>query len=220
MGLLKHVLPTILDTKIKNILAEEREVAKAVAAEVTGTYVVGVWDFMLPPLFAINLLKHQRVKEAFILNYLFTKKLALEAARNMLQYGLTKNDCLAQVEKQTSAILSSDRKGVYSEKVRLKQLLEIGLLIDHYQKLLIAEGKAYNDMVKAAYGERDAFSAFLNRLGSAEKEVNRAALQIVGKNVEAKGFVTRMEEAVAYIRDRDLDTIFPLPDEPSSMNTH
>jgi len=220
MGLLKHVLPTILDIKIKNIMAEEREVAKAVAAEVTGTYVVGVWDFMLPPLFAINLLKHQRSKEAFILNYLFTKKLALDAARNMLQYGLKKNDCLAQVEKQTSAILSSDRKGVYSEKVRLKQLLEIGLLIDHYQKLLVSESKTYTDMVKAAYVKRDAFSAFLYRLSSAEKEVNRAALQIVGKNVEAKDFVARMEKAVAHVRDTDLDNIFPLPDEPPSMNTN
>jgi len=220
MGLLKHILPRILDTKFNNILAEEREVAKAVASEVTGTMVVGVWDFMLPPLFAINLLKHQRAKEAFILNYIFTKKLALESARNMLQYGVTKDDCLAQVEMQTSAILSSDRKGIYSEKVRLKQKLEISLLIDHYQKLLVSEGKTYIDMVKAAYGDPDVFSAFLKRLNSAEKEVNRAALQIVGKNIEAKDFVMRMEEAVNRIRDRDLANIFPLPDDQPNRDTN
>jgi len=220
MGLLRNILPSVLDTKLKNILAEERDVAKAVASEVTGTFALGVWDFMLPPLFAINLLKHQRTKEAFTLNYLFTKKLALEAARNILQHGLTKNDSLSQVERQTAAILSSDRKGIYSEKVRLKQIQEIGLLIDHYQKLLVSEGKTYSDMVKAAYKDREVFKTFLYRLTSAEKEVNRAALQIVGKNVEAKDFVARMEEAVAYIRDRDLDNIFPLPEEKPNIDTN
>ena len=220
MGLLRQVLPTILDTKFKNISVEERDVAKAVASEVTGTFVLGVWDFMLPPLFAINLLKHSRAKEAFTLNFMFTKKLALEAARNILQYGQTKDDTLTQVEKQTSAILSSDQKGIYSEKVRLKQKLEIDLLIDHYQKLLVSEGKTYSDMVKAAYGDRGAFEAFLNRLTSAEKEVNRAALQIVGKNVEAKDFVARMEEAVGHIRDRDLDVLFPLTSGEPNTNTN
>ena len=194
--------------------------ARAVAAEVTGTFVLGVWDFMLPPLFAINMLKHHRAKEAFTLNFMFTKKLALEAARAMLQHGLTKVNSLAQVEKHTSVILSSDQKGIYSEKVRLKQILEIDLLIDHYQKLLVSEGKNYSDMVKAAYGDREVFNTFLNRLTSAEKEVNRAALQTVGKNIEAKDFVARMEKAVSRIRDRDLDNIFPVLAKKPNMNTN
>ncbi|MFA5400761.1 MAG: NF038143 family protein [Dehalococcoidia bacterium] len=212
MGVLRNILPTVLDTKIKNILTEEREVAKAVATDVTGTMAVGVWDFMLPPLFAINLLKHHRAKEAFTLNFMFTKKLALEAAGNMLQSGLTITNSLAEVEKKTSSILSADQKGVYSEKVRLKQMQEIRLLIDHYEKLLMSEGKTYCDMVMSAYKDRESFDTFLHRLSSAEKDVNRAALQIVGKSAEAKDFVARMEESVNQIRNRDLDNYFPLPE--------
>ena len=117
-------------------------------------------------------------------------------------------------------ILSSDQKGIYSEKVRLKQILEIDLLIDHYQKLLVSEGKNYSDMVKAAYEDREVFNTFLNRLTSAEKEVNRAALQTVGKNIEAKDFVARMEKAVSRIRDRDLDNIFPVLAKKPNMNTN
>ncbi|MDD5397556.1 MAG: NF038143 family protein [Dehalococcoidia bacterium] len=197
---------------MKNILTEEREMAKAVATDVTGTMALGVWDFVLPPLFAINLLKHHRSKEAFTLNFMFTKKLALEAAGNMQQFGLTKINSLAEVEKKTLSILSADQKGVYSEKVRLKQMQEIRLLIDHYQKLLVSEGKTYNDMVKTAYVDRESFDAFLHRLSSAEKEVNRAALQLVGKSAEAKDFVARMEKSVDQIRNRDLDNYFPLPE--------
>ena len=212
MGVLRNILPTVLDTKIKNILTEEREVAKEVATDITGTMAVGVWDFVLPPLFAINLLKHHRSKEAFTLNFMFTKKLALEAAGNMLQSGLTITNSLAEVEKKTSSILSADQKGVYSEKVRLKQMQEIRLLIDHYQQLLMSEGKTYCDMVMSAYKDRESFDTFLHRLSSAEKDVNRAALQIVGKSAEAKDFVARMEESVNQIRNRDLDNYFPLPE--------
>ena len=210
MGVLREILPTVLDTKTKNIQAEERETARAVANDVNGTMAVGVWDFLLPPLFIINLLRHQRSKEAFTLNFMFTKKLALEAAGNMLRSGLTKDESMAEVEQRTSSILSTDRKGVYSEKVRLKQLLEVRLLIDHYQKLITSEGKTYPDMARSAYGDRASFESFLNRLSAAEKEVNRAALQLAGKNPEAKDFVARMEESVKQVRRRDLDNYFPL----------
>ncbi len=210
MSVLREILPTVLDTKIKNIQGEERETARAVANDVIGTMAVGVWDFLLPPLFIINLLKHQRSKEAFTLNFVFTKKLALEAAGNMLRSGLTKEASVAEVEQRTSSILSADRKGVYSEKVRLKQILEVRLLIDHYQKLITSEGKTYPEMVRAAYADRASFESFLSRLSAAEKEVNRAALQLAGKNPEAKEFVARMEEAVRQVRRRDLDNYFPL----------
>jgi len=212
MGVLRNILPTVLDTKIKNILTDEREVAKAVATDVTGTMALGVWDFVLPPLFAINLLKHHRSKEAFTLNFMFTKKLALEAAGNILRFGPTMDETMAEVEKKTSSILSADQKGVYSEKVRLKQMQEIRLLTDHYQKLLMSEGKTYCEMVRAAYVDRTSYDTFLRRLNSAEKDVNRAALQIVGKSPEAKDFVARMEESVNQIRNRDLDNYFPLPE--------
>ena len=204
------MLPTVLDTKINNIYKEERDVARAVSSEVTGILVFGVWDFMLPPLFIINVLKHQRAKEAFALNFMFTKKLALEAARTMLCSGQTKEKSLAQVDSQTAALLSSDQKGIYSEKIRQKQAQEISLLIDHYLVLLNSEGKTYRDMVLAAYRDRDAYNTFLNRLIAAEKEVNRAALQTVGRDSSAREFVARMEEAVSRVRANDSDKTFPV----------
>jgi hypothetical protein len=205
----RKVLPTVLDTKINNIYKEEREVAKAVSAEVTGILVLGVWDFMLPPLFIINLLKHQRTKEAFILNFMFTKKLALESARAIICNGQTKEESLAQVDSQTAALLSSDHKGVYSEKIRQKQAQEISLLIDHYLILINSEGKTYRDMVLTAYRDRDPYNTFLIRLTAAEKDVNRVALQTVGGNSAAREFVSRMEEAVSRIRANDTDNMFP-----------
>lgn len=203
------MLPTVLDTKINNIYKEERDVARAVSSEVTGILVLGVWDFMLPPLFVINVLKHQRTKEAFTLNFMFTKKLALEAARAMCYSGQTREESLAQVDRETAALLGSDQKGIYSEKIRQKQGQEISLLIDHYLILVNSDGKTYREMVRAAYGDRHAYNTFIDRLTTAEKEVNRAALQTLGSNKAARDFTSRMEEAVSHIRANDTDNTFP-----------
>jgi methyl-accepting chemotaxis protein len=205
----RKVLPTVLDTKINNIYKEERDVAVAISSEVTGILVFGVWDFMLPPLFIINVLKHHRTKEAFALNFLFTKKLALEAARAMCCSGQTREESLAQVDRETAALLRSDQKGIYSERIRQKQAQEISLLIDHYLILINTEDKTYRDMVRAAYRDRDAYNTFIHRLTMAEKEVNRAALQTVGNNNAARDFASSMEEAVSRIRANDTKNTFP-----------
>jgi hypothetical protein len=210
--MLRSILPTVLDTRCSSIYQEERSVTKAVADDVIGTQVVGVWDFMMPPLFFINLFKHRRKKEAFILNLLFTKKLALDAVREMLAGDRDRATALQHAAAATSKILAADSKGVYSEKVRLKQLKEIDLLIGHYHKLVMSGGKTYKEMLKSAYTGRDDYEEFMGQLSRAEKEVNSAALQIAGKNETARGFVARMEKSLEEIRKMDADKYYPAED--------
>ena len=135
--MMRNILPTVLDTKCNNIYLEERSVAKSVAEDVVGPQSAGVWDFVIPPVFFINLFKHKRKKEAFVLNLLFTKKLALEAARDMVDRDLTREAALAQADAATNSVLAGDSKGVYSDRVRQKQLREIELLVDHYHRLIM-----------------------------------------------------------------------------------
>jgi hypothetical protein len=206
--MLRNILPTVLDTKCNNIYQEERSVAKAVAADVIGMQNVGVWDFAMPPVFFMNLFKHRRKKEAFILNLLFTKKLALDAAKEMVANDLTREAALSSAETATNSVLAADNKGVYSDKVRQKQLREIDLLIGHYHILMMAEGKDYESMLRGAYGDRQVYLEFLRQLNRAEKEVNHAALQMVGKNDSAREFVTNMEKSVEEIRRMDADKYF------------
>jgi hypothetical protein len=203
------ILPTVLDTKCSNIYREERSVADAVAADVIGGYTAGVWDFVMPPVLIFNLLKHRRSKEAFILNLLFTKKLALEAARDMVDIDLTREAALQKADEATGKVLETDSKGVYSDKVRQKQLREIELLINHYHRLIMSEGKTYEAMVKGAYPDRQRYLEFVRRLNQAEKEVNHTALGTVGSNDSARLFVDKMEKSVGSIRQLDADRYFP-----------
>ena len=201
------LLPTVLDTKYENILAKERSLAKTVANAVIGQNPVAVWDVLIPIIFLFNFLKFKRARETFALNFMFTKKLALEAAFNMIKKDLNKEEVMTQIKEKTNHILASDKKGIYSVKIRQKQMREIDLLIDHYHRLLNAEGKAYPSMVKNGYGSRKDYIAFLKQLEQAEKEVNRAATQTL-RTSSAPEIVTRMEETTDRVRAAEVERIF------------
>ncbi|MFQ6121573.1 MAG: NF038143 family protein [Dehalococcoidales bacterium] len=205
---MRRILPTVVDTKYNIVLAEERRLAKAVAKRVVKMPDVTVWVFMIPFVFLFNFLRYKRASEAFVLNFLFTKKLALEAAVDIVKEGLPRQDAIARINDKTSGILASDTRGIYSEKIRVKQMYEINLLLDHYLKLLEAEGKSYRSLVKNAYQTRDNYQAFLQQLTVAEKAVNRVALQTVGRTETARELISGMEEATERIRTGEAEIIF------------
>jgi hypothetical protein len=209
-----HLLPRILDTKCANIYREERSVASAVAADVLGRFVPGTWDFIMPPVLMVNLLKHKRSSEGFILNLLFTKKLALEATRDMAEKKLTLEAAIQKADEATSGILAADTRGIYSEMIRQKQLREIELLITHYHSLIITEFKAYETMLRGAYTYRKAYLEFARHLSKAEREVNFAALDAVGKNDTSRKFVNKMQTSVENTRRLNAEKYFPEADKP------
>jgi hypothetical protein len=84
---------------------------------------------------------------------------------------------------------------------------EIDLLIDHYCKLLSAEGKDYATMVKGTYTDRKNYTAFVEQLEQLEKEVIKAATQTVG-NSSAPGIASKMEETTDRIRRAEIERIF------------
>ncbi len=201
------LLPTILDTKHETILAQEKVLAKTVASAVIGQNPVTAWDVLIPIVFVFNVLKFKRAREIFTLNFLFTKKLALQGAFAMVKSGQSREDALAQIRDQTSRILASDKKGIYSNKIRQKQMREMELLLDHYLRLLNADGKDYVSMVKQAYRTRQDFAAFVKELEGIEKEVNRAAGQTVG-TASASDIVSKMEETAHRLRAAQVETVF------------
>lgn len=196
-----------LKEKFNKILSNERDVARGVASSVIKPFSISVWDVMIPLFFIYNLFMHKRSKEIFILNLLFTKKLALEAAFDMIAKGQSKEEAMSLIEEKTYKILASDKQGVYSEKIRRKQMREIDILIDHYCRLLQARGDDYISFVKNAYQGEEEYIDFLERLKRAEKEVNRAARQTV-RIQTATDMLSTMEDVTERIRIAELRRIF------------
>jgi len=200
-------LPTAITSKFEVILSRERSWAIAVAVRVMKPKPLGVWDVMIPVIFIINYMASKKSRELFAENLLFTKKLALEAARDILKKGLSRHEVLARIHEKTSEVLASEKDGIYSEEIRQKQMKEMDLLIDHYLKLLEAEGKDYRTLVINAYQSQQNYEAFLKKLKAAEQEVMLAAKQTLGSKA-APEVLYRMEEASDSIRVATLNQIF------------
>lgn len=201
------LLPTVLDTKYERILEQERSLAKRVANTVIEHPPITAWEVLIPIVFLYNFLRFRRAREIFTLNFLFTKKLALEAAFGMIKREETKEAAMTRIKEKTGQVLASDQKGIYSSKIRQRQMREIDLLIDHYCKLLNAEGKDYATMVKNTYTDWKNYTAFTEQLEQVEKEVIRAATQTLG-NSSASGIASKMEETTERIRRAEIERIF------------
>ena len=201
------LLPTVLDTKYESILAQERSSAKRLAKTVIEQPPITAWEVLIPIVFLYNFLRFKRARETFALNFLFTKKLALEAAFDLIRKGEAKDAAMIRIKEKTGQILASDQKGIYSSKIRQKQMREIELLIDHYCKLLNAEGKDYATMVKNTYKDRKDYTGFVEQLEQVEKEVIRAATQTLGTS-SASGIASKMAETTERIRRSEIEKIF------------
>ncbi len=197
----------VLDTKYESILSKERSMAKAVAIAVIKAKPFTVWEVTIPIIFILSYMRLKSTRDIFTRNFLFTKNSALEAALDMIKKGHTREEVMSRIEDKTTSILTSIKEGVYSEEIRQSQLKEIDLLIDHYCKLLEAEGKDYTSLVINAYQRQKDYSAFLRQLKDAEKQVTHAARQTLGEKADPE-IVFRMEEATDRVRTVEAEKIF------------
>ena len=114
------------------------------------------------------------------------------------------------MEIKTQNILDREKKGLYTEKVRRKQLVEIGLLITHYLNLLKSNHTRYEEMVKAAYPSKQHYIAFFEQLQKAEREVIQASIFTVrrGSKKERLKWFGKIERALAAARTQEAKQIF------------
>lgn len=188
-----------LDKRYRAILAQERSWAVSVARMVIKPRPISVWEFLIPVLLIFSFAKTKSEKEVIIQNLLFTKQLALEAALHMAKNGLNREEVLFSIKDKTSSLVNTVEDGIYSEEIRQKQLKEINLLIDHYGRLLNAEGENYASLVINVYQAPESFTNFLAQLKALEKEVNLAAMQTLGSRADPE-LVAGMEETTDRVR--------------------
>lgn len=196
-----------LDKRYRAIHAHERSWAVSVARMVIKPRPISVWEFLIPVLLIFSFAKTKSEKEVIIQNLLFTKQLALEAALDMAKNGRNREEVLFSIEDKTSSLVNTVEDGIYSEEIRQKQLKEINLLIDHYGRLLNAEGENYASLVINVYQALESFTNFLAQLKALEKDVNLAAMQTLGSRADPE-LVAGMEETTDRVRMAAAQKIF------------
>jgi hypothetical protein len=201
-------LPASLKKKFDFIYNYERFIGNSVALRVIQSRPIGIWEFLIPIVFILHFMRNKQSRELFIQNYMFTKRLALDAAFKMLKKGLSREDALSGIEDKTRVLLTApETQGIYSETIRQQQLNEIDLLFDHYRKLLGAGGEDYFGLTRNAYGSRQNYSIFHEQLKSAETRVSDAARQTLGSKADVDALL-RIEKATEDIRQSQTEKIF------------
>jgi type II secretory pathway predicted ATPase ExeA len=85
---------------------------------------------------------------------------------------------------------------------------QINLLMDHYIRLLQAEGDHYPKIVRNAYKTRDSFMGYLQRLAAAEQEVNGAVAEIRGGTPEIWQRLRAEQFQVEEMRRKEIERIY------------
>lgn len=194
-------------TRYELILSRERRFADLLADEIVERPRLSAWMIMIPIIFVQYLLGYRQYKpalDAVAKEFMTTKKAALNAAFDMVERGVPKEQALTRC-------LSSPEGG-YAEpakEIRRKQLKEIDLLVDHYVKLLKAEGDSYQSLLKNAYLTRIGHERFLDLLQQAEIEVNRAASRAFSQTKDFSEMLSKTEAAAEALRTAEMNTVFP-----------
>jgi len=189
------------------ILGRETNVARLVALKAIKPKPFSVWEVLIPILFILGYMRSKEQREIFAQNLLFTKKTALEAAYNIIKKAHSRESEELRIKKKTDELLRALPDNVYSEAIRQEQLNEINLLIDHYCKLLSADGKDYSELITNTYQDREAYEAFQETLKRAENKVTQAARQTLGGNADS-AMAERIGKTTDAVRAAEIDKIF------------
>lgn len=191
---------------------EIRQTTRIAAALVEPTRSGFNWRIIVFPLFLYDFIRYRRRLQVLRKNLFFTRKYALEAARNIHQ-GKERAWEIRRVEIKTREILDKEKKGYYTEKIRHKQLDEIHWLIDHYLDMLDSNQPGYQDALRARYTAKGSYLAFLNNLQKVEEEVIQAAVTTMRKGTkkERRLWFDKVRAATKKIRMQTADQLYSKP---------
>lgn len=189
------------------ILSHETATARAVALATIKPRPFSVWEVLIPIIFIFGYMRSKETREVFTQNVLFTKKMAMQAAFDMLKKDQTRESVMERIRSKTREMIATIPGGIYSEEIRQEQLKEIELLVDHYCRLLNSDGDDYDSLVFNAYQTPQRLTDFFERLQKAEENVGLAAHNTLGGDADT-ATLERMNLALRNTRLKVTEKIF------------
>jgi hypothetical protein len=167
------------------------------------------WRVVLLPLFLLDVIHHRYRLRVLRKNILYTRRLAFDAAQNIIN-GKERGWQVRRIEIKTQEALDKDKSGQYTEKIRRKQLSEIESLITHYVDLINAGKSTYPEMIQALYPTRAMYMNFLNNIHKLEEEVIQAAVTTTRKGTkkERRQWFNKVKAVTREARMSEADSIF------------
>lgn len=187
------------------IIYAEEEFARTVALGVLVKRPLTAWHYLIPGMFIIDFLKRSSEVRRYSGHFLFPRKLALDAAQNIYN-GEERGGAVSRVSGAVKEWLNSLK--LYSVDLHRRQIEVVGLLIDHYGKLLDSGGDNYYSLVKNAYNTQQNYEAYLSQLAAAEQEVDRAIIEELGESNVLLEKLAAEQRQVERMRKKNVELIF------------
>jgi hypothetical protein len=187
------------------IIDGEQQFAREVTLGVIYLRPPSAWQYLIPGIFIIDFLRRGSTIRKYTETFMFPRKLALEAARSLCA-GQTREAIDPHLESEIKNWLIAHR--LDSQDLALAQKETVGLLMEHYVKLLQAEGQSYYDLIENAYSSRENFEAHLRQITAAENKVDQAILARVGDNPAVQQKLQLEAQQVENRRQKILEDIF------------
>ena len=187
------------------ILMTEEKMAREVTLGVIVTRPLTVWHYIIPGMFIIDFLRRGSALRRYTEHFMFPRKLAIDTAQALAQ-GEDEAAVFSHIESETRAWLNS--LDLYTPGLLNTQLAVIKLLIEHYGRLLKADGVSVYALIKAAYESRDNFQKHLDELTAAEAEVDRELIAKLGETEKLKEKILAEQRQLEERREKIIEEVF------------
>ena len=187
------------------ILMTEEQMAREVTLGVIVTRPLTVWHYIIPGMFIIDFLRRGSALRKYTEHFMFPRKLAIDAARALAQ-GEDEAAVFSHIENDTGMWLNGlDLKTPGLLKAQLKV---IKLLVEHYARLLKADGASVYALIKKGYESRESFQGFIDELTAAEAEVDRELVAKLGESEKLKEKISAEQKQLEQRRNKIIQEVF------------
>jgi hypothetical protein len=191
--------------KYKMILMTEEQMAREVTLGVIVTRPLTVWHYIIPGMFIIDFLRRGSALRKYTEHFMFPRKRAIDAAQALAQ-GQDEDAVSSRLENETRLWLNS--LDLYTPGLLDAQLAVIKLLVDHYARLLNADGVSIYALIKAAYESRDRFQGHIDKLTAAEADVDRELIAKLGETDKLKAKISAEQKQLEERRSKIIAEVF------------
>jgi hypothetical protein len=184
----------------KLIIGQERKFSAQLCRFILHKPTLSSWMIFIPFIFVFyiqDFMKYKKGKQDFMENFLLTRNKALNEAEA----------ALAEHRDIDTGIIAQQAE--LSPEAREEYAGFMAVLADHYSVLLQATGETYEELVKSAYGRNKNYQAYIDQLGKAEKDLNKALSPGLEESTEGVADVVgSIERYSEKIRRTDAKEVF------------
>lgn len=181
-------------------MENEERFTDSLALQVLDKPKLSVWMILIPVIFVYYFFQYQKFvtgRKTFREHYLVSIKRALDEAFESVS------------QKRDPDIPALAAQSDVPEDVRTYQADLLSVRVEHYANLLRAQGNTFQELVRAVYRTPTDFLLFINRLHTAEQQVNKALLPHLEKDIEGiADVIAKIDHHSDNLRRESLSELF------------